>query len=76
MLKEEDVKPIPNISYKMPRKVISAQSIASKLPFLSSRIAQLEEIFHASNDSSTESMILDAPNERCVGSAQAILGNN
>ncbi|KAL3582753.1 hypothetical protein D5086_017085 [Populus alba] len=84
MLKKGSVMPMPDIRDKMPKRSFLPRSIISKLPFSTSKIDQLKEIFHASDNSSMERIILDALDEcerspspgetkRCVGSAEDMI---
>jgi hypothetical protein len=84
MLKKGSVMPMPDIRDKMPKRSFLPRSIISKLPFSTSKIYQLKEIFHASDNSSMERIILDAlaecerspsPGEtkRCAGSAEDMI---
>jgi hypothetical protein len=84
MLKKGSVMPMPDIRDKMPKRSFLPRSIISKLPFSTSKIDQLKEIFHASDNSSMERIILDALEEcerspspgetkRCAGSAEDMI---
>lgn len=84
MLKTGTVMPMPDIRDKMPQRSFLPRSIVSKLPFSSSKVNVLEDIFHASENSSMESIIKDALSEcerppskgetkRCVGSAEDMI---
>ncbi|OMO80242.1 hypothetical protein COLO4_24168 [Corchorus olitorius] len=84
MLKRGTVMPMPDIKDKMPERSFLPRTISSKLPFSSSKIAELKQIFHAGDNSSLESMMLDALKEcerapsrgetkRCVGSAEDMI---
>ncbi|KAJ6351602.1 hypothetical protein OIU78_007503 [Salix suchowensis] len=63
MLKKGSSMPMPDIRDKMPKRSFLPRSIISKLPFSTSKIDQLKEIFHASDNSSMERIILDALEE-------------
>ncbi|GLT86442.1 hypothetical protein SLE2022_045830 [Rubroshorea leprosula] len=84
MLKKGTVMPMPDIRDKMPKRAFLPRTIISKLPFSTSKIAELKQIFHAADNSSLESMMLDALKEcervpsagetkRCVGSAEDMI---
>ncbi|KAK7856983.1 polygalacturonase-1 non-catalytic subunit beta [Quercus suber] len=84
MLKKGTVMPMPNIKDKMPKRSFLPRSISSKLPFSSSKISEMKQIFHADDNSTMEAMILDSlsdcerapsPGEtkRCVGSAEDMI---
>ncbi|KAJ4972950.1 hypothetical protein NE237_006124 [Protea cynaroides] len=51
MLKQGTIMPMPDIKDKMPKRSSLPHSIASKLPFSSSRISELDQIFHAIENS-------------------------
>ncbi|KAL8150139.1 hypothetical protein V2J09_019947 [Rumex salicifolius] len=83
-LKTWTVMPMPDIKDKMPVRSFLPRSILSKLPFSSSEISELKEIFHAFDNSSMESMLNAALHEcesapsrgetkRCVGSAEDMI---
>ncbi|KAH9773279.1 hypothetical protein WN944_020321 [Citrus x changshan-huyou] len=84
MLKTGTVMPMPDIRDKMPQRSFLPRAIVSKLPFSSSNVNVLKEIFHASENSSMESIIKDALSEcerqpskgetkRCIGSAEDMI---
>lgn len=84
MLKAGTVVPMPDIRDKMPRRSFLPRAIVSKLPFSSSSVNVLKETFHASENSSMESIIKDALSEcerppskgetkRCIGSAEDMI---
>ncbi|GLT50342.1 hypothetical protein SLA2020_238330 [Shorea laevis] len=84
MLKKGTVMPMPDIRDKMPKRMFLPRTIISKLPFSSPKIAELKNIFHAADNSSLESIMLDALREcerapsagetkRCVGSAEDMI---
>ncbi|GMH20719.1 hypothetical protein Nepgr_022561 [Nepenthes gracilis] len=84
MLKTGVVIPMPDIRDKMPQRSFLPRSIASKIPFSSSTVAETKEIFHALENSSMESIINSALQEcerppslgetkRCVGSAEDMI---
>uniref|UniRef100_A0A1J3J399 BURP domain-containing protein n=1 Tax=Noccaea caerulescens TaxID=107243 RepID=A0A1J3J399_NOCCA len=83
-LKEGTVIPMPDIKDKMPKRSFLPRSIISKLPFSTSKIGEINRIFHAGENSSMESIITDAVTEcerpasvgetkRCVGSAEDMI---
>ncbi|GAB2214250.1 hypothetical protein Droror1_Dr00018591 [Drosera rotundifolia] len=78
------VMPMPDIKDKMPVRSFLPRSIVSKLPFTSSKEAEIKQIFHGFDNSSMESMIHSALAEcerapsrgekkRCVGSAEDMI---
>ncbi|KAJ6898172.1 hypothetical protein NC652_024869 [Populus alba x Populus x berolinensis] len=84
MLKEGSEMPMPDIRDKMPKRSFLPRSIISKIPFSASKVGLIKEIFHASDNSSMERIILDAVEEcerapspgetkRCVGSAEDLI---
>ncbi|GAB4839805.1 fungal class II heme-containing peroxidase [Ancistrocladus abbreviatus] len=84
MLKSGVVMSMPDIRDKMPQRSFLPRSIASKLPFSSSRIADLKQTFHAFDNSSMERILNDALQEcerapsrgetkQCVGSAEDMI---
>ncbi|KAB1200767.1 hypothetical protein CJ030_MR0G006353 [Morella rubra] len=84
MLKKGKVMPMPDIRDKMPKRSFLPRSISSKLPFSTSKVSELKQIFHAADNSTMETMILDslsqcerAPSagetKRCVGSAEDMI---
>ncbi|KAK4762768.1 hypothetical protein SAY86_008536 [Trapa natans] len=81
MLKKGVIMPMPDIRDKMPRRSFLPRSITSKLPFSSSKLADMKQIFHALDNSSMDSMIVAAlkdcerapsrgETKRCVGSVE------
>ncbi|GAB2214246.1 hypothetical protein Droror1_Dr00018587 [Drosera rotundifolia] len=83
-LKSGVVMPMPDIKDKMPVRSFLPRSIVSKIPFSSSKVAQIKEIFHGFENSTMESMITSALAEcerapsrgetkRCVGSAEDMI---
>ncbi|XP_030960939.1 polygalacturonase-1 non-catalytic subunit beta-like [Quercus lobata] len=84
MLKKGKVMPMPDIKDKMPERSFLPRSISSKIPFSTSKISELKKIFHAEDNSTMETMIVEALNkcekapspgetERCVGSAEDMI---
>ncbi|GAY38886.1 hypothetical protein CUMW_040140 [Citrus unshiu] len=84
MLKQGNVMVMPDIRDKMPRRSFLPRSISSKLPFATSQLTQLKEIFRVRDNSSMERVILNAlaecerapsPGEtkRCVGSVEDMI---
>ncbi|XP_018467028.1 polygalacturonase 1 beta-like protein 3, partial [Raphanus sativus] len=82
--KEGTVIPMPDIKDKMPKRSFLPRSIVSKLPFSTSKLAEVKKIFHARDNSSMEKIISDAVTEcerppsvgetkRCVGSAEDMI---
>ncbi|XP_020230302.1 polygalacturonase 1 beta-like protein 1 [Cajanus cajan] len=83
-MKEGKVMVMPDIKDKMPARTFLPLSIASKLPFSSSRIEEMKEVFHAREASSTERVMVNALKEcerapskgetkRCVSSAEQMI---
>uniref|UniRef100_A0A5B6Z4P6 Putative polygalacturonase-1 non-catalytic subunit beta-like n=1 Tax=Davidia involucrata TaxID=16924 RepID=A0A5B6Z4P6_DAVIN len=83
-LKVGTVMPMPDIRDKMPKRSFLPRLISSKLPFSTSKLSELKQIFHASENSSMESIIVDALSEcerapsrgetkRCVGSVEDMI---
>ncbi|KAL5552892.1 hypothetical protein UlMin_040293 [Ulmus minor] len=84
MLKKGTVMPMPDIRDKMPKRSFLPRAITSKLPFATSKIAQLKQIFHASDNSSMEKIMVNtleecerAPSQgetkRCVSSVEDMI---
>lgn len=84
MLKEGIVMPMPDVRDKMPPRSFLPRSILSKIPFTSSKIKQLKEIFHGFDNSTMEGMLNAALGEcerapsvgetkRCVGSVEDMI---
>ncbi|KAA3482973.1 putative polygalacturonase non-catalytic subunit [Gossypium australe] len=84
LLKQGTVMPMPDIKDKMPVRSFLPRTIVSKLPFSSSKIGELKRIFHAGDNSTLETVMLDALKEcerapspgeskRCVGSAEDMI---
>ncbi|KAM0965174.1 hypothetical protein ACFX2C_021118 [Malus domestica] len=84
MLKKGVVMPMPDIQDKTPKRSFLPRTILSKLPFATSKIAALKQIFHAADNSTMEKIIVDALQEcerapsagetkRCVGSAEDMI---
>ncbi|KAK8529452.1 hypothetical protein V6N13_102368 [Hibiscus sabdariffa] len=84
MLKQGTVMPMPDIKDKMPERSFLPRSIVSKLPFSSSKIDELKRIFWAGDNSTLETLMLDALKEcerapspgetkRCVGSVEDMI---
>ncbi|KAL8142401.1 hypothetical protein V2J09_015433 [Rumex salicifolius] len=83
-LKTGTVMPMPDIKDKMPARSFLPRSLLSKLPFSSSKISELKQIFHAFDNSSMETILNAAVHEcerapspgetkRCVGSAEDMI---
>ncbi|GER54827.1 polygalacturonase-1 non-catalytic subunit beta [Striga asiatica] len=64
-LREGTVMRMPDIKDKMPKRSFLPRTIASKLPFSTSRVEELKTIFHAADDnsSSVAKMVTDALTE-------------
>ncbi|GAB2280447.1 proteinric peroxidase [Dionaea muscipula] len=84
MLKSGVVMPMPDIKDKMPQRAFLPRSILSRIPFSSSKVAEIKAIFHAFDNSTMETMIDSALGEcerapsrgetkRCVGSAEDMI---
>uniref|UniRef100_A0A7N2MUZ3 BURP domain-containing protein n=1 Tax=Quercus lobata TaxID=97700 RepID=A0A7N2MUZ3_QUELO len=84
MLKKGTVMPMPDIQDKLPERSFLPRSILSKLQFSTSKISELKQVFHASDNSTMETMIVEtlsdckkapSPGEtkRCVGSAEDMI---
>ncbi|KAM7269124.1 hypothetical protein ACFE04_024621 [Oxalis oulophora] len=84
MLKQGNVMPMPDIRDKMPQRWFLPKTLLSKLPFSSSRLDEMKNIFHASENSTMEKMIVNSLHEcerepsvgetkRCVGSAEDMI---
>ncbi|KAE8710209.1 Polygalacturonase-1 non-catalytic subunit beta [Hibiscus syriacus] len=84
MLKQGTVMPMPDIKDTMPARSFLPRTILSKIPFSSLKVSDLKRIFHAGDNSSLETIMLDALKEcerapspgetkRCVGSAEDML---
>ncbi|KAE8698904.1 Polygalacturonase-1 non-catalytic subunit beta [Hibiscus syriacus] len=84
MLTQGTVMQMPDIKDKLPARSFLPRTILSKIPFSSSKIGELKRIFHAGDNSSLETIMLNALKEcerapspgeikRCVGSAEDML---
>ncbi|XP_059656102.1 polygalacturonase 1 beta-like protein 3 [Cornus florida] len=84
MLKSGTVMPMPDIRDKMPVRSFLPRVISSKLPFSTSKLTELKQIFHAGDNSSMESILADGLSEcerapspgetkRCVGSVEDMI---
>ncbi|XP_022878287.1 polygalacturonase-1 non-catalytic subunit beta-like [Olea europaea var. sylvestris] len=85
MLKGGNVMPMPDIRDKMPKRSFLPRVIVSKLPFSTSKLRELKEIFHAGDDdSSMAKMLADSLSEcerapspgetkRCVASIEEMI---
>ncbi|XP_027361234.1 polygalacturonase 1 beta-like protein 3 [Abrus precatorius] len=84
MMKEGTVMPMPDIRDKMPKRSFLPRSILSKLPFSSSKMNELKQVFKASDNGSMESMMRDSLQEcervpsrgetkRCIGSLEDMI---
>lgn len=60
MLKKGTVMPMPDIRDKMPTRSFLPRTIASKLPFATSKLEDMKKIFHAGDNSSMEHMFREA----------------
>nr|QDK56822.1 polygalacturonase [Mangifera indica] len=84
MLKKGNVMAMPDIKDKLPKRSFLPRTIVSKLPFSSSKISQLKQLFHAADNSTMETIIKDTLSEcerapsaretkRCVGSIEDMI---
>ncbi|KAM5572061.1 polygalacturonase 1 beta-like protein 3 [Rosa sericea] len=84
LLKQGNVMVMPDIKDKMPERSFLPRPILSKLPFSTSRMSELRELFHAGDDSAVERVIINALTEcerapspgetkRCVGSVEDMI---
>lgn len=84
MLKEGNVMAMPDIRDRMPRRSFLPPWILSQLPFSTTRLSELKEIFHARDSSAMERVFLNAlsecerapsqgENKRCVGSVEGMI---
>ncbi|KAI4336129.1 hypothetical protein L6164_014697 [Bauhinia variegata] len=84
ILKAGNVMAMPDIRDKMPSRSFLPGTISSKLPFSSSQLSQIKEMFRARENSATEHVIANALAEcerapsrgetkRCVGSAEEMI---
>ncbi|XWS50975.1 hypothetical protein CRYUN_Cryun12cG0136800 [Craigia yunnanensis] len=60
MLKQGNIMVMPDIGDKMPKRSFLPRGILSKLPFSTSRLSELREIFGATENSSMESVLINA----------------
>ncbi|XP_038691530.1 polygalacturonase 1 beta-like protein 1 [Tripterygium wilfordii] len=63
MLKEGKVMPMPDIKDKMPKRSFLPRAIVSKLPFSTSKLAEIKQTFLARDNSTMERIIKDALSE-------------
>ncbi|CAK7328943.1 unnamed protein product [Dovyalis caffra] len=84
MLKQGNVMAMPDIRDKMPKRSFLPRSIISKLPFSTTSLVELKYLFHASDNSAMEHVLLNALSEcerapsrgetkRCVGSVEDMI---
>lgn len=84
MVKEGTVMPFPDIRDKMPKRSFLPRSILSKLPFSTSKISEMKQIFKVSDNSSMDKILMDSLSEcerapspgetkRCVGSVEDMI---
>lgn len=84
MLKQGNAMAMPDIRDKMPKRSFLPRPILSKLPFSTSELPQLKEIFKVKDNSSTEAVMVSslaecerAPSQgetkRCVGSMEDMI---
>lgn len=83
-LKKGTLLPMPDIKDKMPKRSFLPRSVSSKLPFATSKLSEMKQIFHAGDNSSTAAMMTDALSEcerapsagetkRCVSSIEDMI---
>ncbi|CAL0312974.1 unnamed protein product [Lupinus luteus] len=60
MLKQGIVMPMPDIRDKSPKRSFLPRPILSKIPFTSSKISELKEMFKVSDNSSMEKMMMES----------------
>jgi hypothetical protein len=84
MLKEGVVMHMPDIRDKLPKRSFLPRSILTKLPFASSKLDEMKQVFKVSKNSSMEKMIVNSLSEcekvpskgevkRCVGSLEDMI---
>ena len=84
MLKQGVVMPMPDIKDKLPQRSFLPRTILTKLPFASSKLNELKQVFKVSENSSMDKMIVDSLGEcerapsmgetkRCVGSLEDMI---
>lgn len=84
MLKPGNVMVMPDIRDKMPERSFLPRSIVSKLPFSTTKMAKLKDLFHASDNSTMTRVLINALAEcerapshgetkRCVGSVEDMI---
>ncbi|KAL3512874.1 hypothetical protein ACH5RR_025591 [Cinchona calisaya] len=84
MLKEGTVMKMPDIRDKIPKRSFLPRAISSKLPFSTTELSEIKQIFHALDNSTTERVITNALGEcerpaskretkRCVGSVEDMI---
>lgn len=84
MLKSGTIMPMPDIRDRMPKRSFLPRVIASKLPFSTSKIGELKQLFHAADDSTMAKMLADTLTEcerapsrgetkRCVTSVEDMI---
>ncbi|KAL8519046.1 hypothetical protein ACS0TY_010116 [Phlomoides rotata] len=65
MLKTGTIMPMPDVRDKMPKRSFLPRLIVSKLPFSTSKIADLKKIFHAVDDDSSMTKMLSESLTEC-----------
>ncbi|XVF09268.1 hypothetical protein REPUB_Repub07fG0078000 [Reevesia pubescens] len=84
ILKEGNVMMMPDIGDKMPKRSFLPRGILSKLPFSTSQLSEIREIFGASENSTMERVLVNALMEcerpasqgetkRCIGSVEDMI---
>ncbi|CAL5338334.1 unnamed protein product [Camellia sinensis] len=84
MMKVGTVMPMPDIRDKMPKRSFLPRVISTKLPFSTSKLSDLKQIFHANENSTMETILADTLSEcervpspgetkQCVGSAEDLI---
>ncbi|KAF8017821.1 hypothetical protein BT93_H2888 [Corymbia citriodora subsp. variegata] len=84
MLKSGNVIPMPHLWDSMPRRSFLPRSISSKLPFSTSKLAELKQIFHFDENSTMEKIMartlglcedakIQGETKRCVASIEDMI---
>ncbi|XP_075496279.1 LOW QUALITY PROTEIN: polygalacturonase 1 beta-like protein 3 [Primulina tabacum] len=84
MLKSGTIMPMPDIQDKMPKRSFLPRTILSKLPFSTSKLAEMKRLYHASDDSGVVNIMIESlkdcerepsPGEvkRCVASIEDMI---
>ncbi|KAK3443148.1 hypothetical protein EUGRSUZ_B03328 [Eucalyptus grandis] len=84
MLKSGNVMPMPDIRDNLPRRSFLPRGISSEMPFSTSKLAELKQIFHATENSAMEKIMaqilgqcevaaLQDETKRCVASIEDMI---